>query len=521
MPHPRRFSALLALPLVPALAIAAACGGSTTSNPAADSGSPPGDSSTTTIADTGTLADVSTVVDSGKAADGSSVVDAGPLGACPAVDPIDAEAAHGKVPVVANFGGPVLRSPLVVTFTFQNTANASALQAFGATIGSTSWFGQTLHDYTTTTATPVGVAAPIAANADATYVDDGFGGDVDAGGGGTDLNAFINQSIANAVAAQTIPPPDGTAVYMFYFPSTTTISAFGAQSCQAFGGYHFNQVYSDGTTPIYYAILPDCYAGTPYELQGVTVDASHELIEAASDPAPNTGWSLDTTSYPEGGTTPTEYRDDPWLTLGYGEIADNCVGSEWQLDGGTVVQRIWSTSAAAGGHDPCVPVPAGETYFNASPDKAIYVASVGDTFTIDVTAFTDVTRLSWQSGASGTQFLQFAWVGGVVRSDGVSSLTCVNNGSQAQLQVTLLADPSVLTTPEGEPQSWPQAVGAIYSLDLDQQIAQIPSQDTATFVWPFEVVTPSVAAQIGVGSSGVAAFSHGHRFWQPVRRLAR
>jgi hypothetical protein len=97
----------------------------------------------------------------------------------------------------------------------------------------------------------------------------------------------------------------------------------------------------------------------------------------------------------------------------------------------------------------------------------------------------------------------------------------VNNGSQAQLQVTLLADPSVLTTPEGEPQSWPQAVGAIYSLDLDQQIAQIPSQDTATFVWPFEVVTPSVAAQIGVGSSGVAAFSHGHRFWQPVRRLAR
>jgi hypothetical protein len=162
------------------------------------------------------------------------------------------------------------------------------------------------------------------------------------------------------------------------------------------------------------------------------------------------------------------------------------------------------------------------------------VASVGDTFTIDVTAFTDVSRLSWQldaidytqqlqqqTGASGTQFLQFAWVGGVVRSDGVSSITCMNNGSQAQLQVTLLADPSVLTTPEDQPQSWPQAVGAIYSLDLNQQPAQIPSQDTAAFVWPFEVITPSVAAQIGVGSSGVAALSHGRRFWQPVRRGAR
>jgi len=429
----------------------------------------------------------------------------------------------------------VLHSPRVVTFTFQNTANAAALQAFGATIGSTPWFAEVLSDYTATTSTPAGLSVAIAANADATYVDNGGVGLDDDAGAGTDLNGFMNQAIANAVAAKTIPAPDGNTVYMFYFPSTTTITGFVGPSCQAYGGYHFNQVYADGTTPIYYAILPDCAAGSPYELEAVTVAASHELVEATSDPAPNTGWSLDTSPYPDAdaGTTPIEFRNDPWLSLGYGEIADNCAGTEWTLDGGTYVQRIWSNSAATGGHDPCVPTPAGETYFNASPDKAIYVANVGDTFTVDVTPFTDVARTSWQldavdytqelaanMGGSAASYLSFAWVGGVVRSDGVSSLTCVNSGTQAQLKVTLLAQPVLSQTSEGA-QIWPQAVGAIYSVDLSQQTAMEPGQNTAAFVWPFEVITPATAALIGVGSSGIADMARRRQFWEPVRRQGR
>ena len=469
-------------------------------------------------------------VDSG-AMDSGQVPDSG---ACPVVSGSGTQATHGSPPVVSNLGGPVLHSPTVVTFTFQDTANAAALQAFGASIGSTAWFGQVLHDYTTTTATPAGLSVAIAANADPSYVDNGGFAPDDAGpGSGTDLNAFMNTAIANAVAAKTIPAPDGNTVYMFYFPSTTTISGFVGPSCQAYGGYHFNQLYGDGKTPIYYAVLPDCAAGSPYELQAVTLAASHELVEAASDPAPNTGWSLDTSPYPDAGTTPIEFRNDPWLSLGYGEIADNCEGTDFQLDGGTVVQRIWSNSAATGGHDPCVPAPAGETYFNASPDKAVYVANVGDTFTVDVTPFTDTARASWQldavdysqelaadMGSNGTSYLQFEWVGGVVRSDGVSSLTCVNSGTQAQLKVTLLTEPVTSQTSEGA-QMWPQAVGAIYSVDLSQQTAMEPGQDTAAFVWPFEVITPATAALIGVGSTGIVDMARRHRFWEPVRQLAR
>jgi hypothetical protein len=537
-PSPSRIPArsiLVGLAAGPALAIAAACGGSTTNPAAADSGAPLQDGSALPdtggsgmdassldggARDTGALVDSGNAVDSGVGNDG---------GACPVVTG-STEAPHGKPPVVSNMGGPVLHSPKVVSFTFQDTANAAALQAFGATIGSSSWFTEVLSDYTTTTATPVGLSAPIAANADATYVDNGgvgLGGD--AGGGGTDLNAFMNQAIANAVTAGTIPTPDGNTVYMFYFPSTTTITGFVGQSCQAYEGYHFNQVYIDGHTPIYYAVLPDCAAGTPYELESSTITASHELAEATSDPAPNSGWSLDISSYPDAATTPIEYRNDPWIALGYSEIGDSCVGTGWALDSGTVVQRIWSNSAATGGHDPCVPVPAGETYFNASPDKAIYVANVGDTFTVDVTSFTDAARASWQLDAidysqqlsqGGTAFLKFEWVGGVVRSDGVSSLTCVNNGTHVQLKVTLLAQPAALQI-DGFTQVWPQAVGAIYSLDLSQQTATVPDQNTAAFVWPFEVITPATAAQIGVGSSGIGDLVRGRRFWQPVRRGAR
>jgi hypothetical protein len=522
----------LVLPVVPALAVAAACGGSASSNSPADSGAPFQDAAV--VADAGPIVDAAHDGGATTHDSGATTHDAAPSdgGACPVVA-ATAAGPHAKPPAVINSGGPVLHSPQIVTFTFQDTANVAALQTFGATFGSTAYFGQALKDYTTTSATPAGLSVAIAANADATYTDHGGVGLAgDSGADGTDLNGFINTAIANAVAAKTIPAPDGNAVYVFYFPSTSTINLFGSPSCQGFGGYHFNQVYSDGTTPISYAILPDCYPGTQYELDAVTLDASHEIMESISDPEPNSGWCIDITPYPDAGTSLEQYRDDPWLSLGYGEIADNCAGEPWSLDGGTTVQRIWSISSAAGDHDPCVPIPAGEVYFNATPDKAIYVANVGDSFTIDVTPFSEAPRSSWQLDAidvtqgmeaqqTGNQnappYLEFEWVGGSTRSDGVSSLTCVNNGSHPQLKVTLLQAPVVLTTPEGDPQSWPQVVGSIYSVDESEQTPTIPGQDTNAFGWAFEVVTPATAAMIGAGSTGITDMARMRRVSHPVR----
>lgn len=517
---------LLASTSLSVLGLAAACGSSTSSN-----------NSPSSTSDASPMPESGSGSSSGGQSDGSSdgasahdagASDAGDGGACPAVGTGSfSPAAHGPLPTMAWYGGPVLPSPLVVTFTFQDTPNATALDSFGASVASTSWFTEVTKDYcipdggTCISAGPPGKAIPIAANADATYVDTGGISGVD-GGAGTNLNQFVNQQIAAAVTAGTIPAPDGNAVYMFYFPPTTTITGIVGTSCTDYGAYHDNQIYSDGTTTIAYAIVPDCASGSANELSSVTVAASHELIEATTDPTPTSttpAWYMDVSGYPEGGTTPAEYRNDPWLTQGYGEVGDNCESVHsrtWSLmgDAGPFVQRIWSTSAAAGGHDPCVPTPAAlGPYFNASTDKAIYVANVGDTVTVDVSPFSDAQRASWQLDALDytpgqyagmNHYLKFEFVGGAARSDGVAAMTCVNNGAQVQLKVTLLADPATDTSLQQPYEEWPEAVGAVSSVDESQTVPVVPARQTNSHFWVFSVVTPATAAMIGVPSTGIS-----------------
>jgi hypothetical protein len=426
-----------------------------------------------------------------------------------------------------------MTNPLVVTFTFKDTPNAPALDAFGATVTSTPWFAEVTKDYCVPDGGPCigggtpGISVAIPTNADATYVDVGDTTPPDAGIGGTDLNLFMNQQIAAAVAANTIPAPTANTLYAFYFPPSTTIQAFGP-SCQGWGAYHSAQVYSDNTTPIVYAIMPDCPTGDPkMDLEEVTIAASHEIAEAVTDPASNntTTWYLDQWPGGDAGITQPEYRNDPWVSQLFGEIGDNCESiplETWPLnDAGIVAQRIWSMSAASAGHNPCVPVPTGEAYYNASTDKVIYVANVGDTFTVDVSAFSDIARSSWRldavdgtptgltdaDGGGPLQYLKLEFVGGVTGSDGVSSLLCVNNGTTGQLKVTLLADPSTDMSLQYQ-EEWPEADGVIYSADV-AAATNVPLPDGGSYVtfpyqfWPFAVITPAVAATIGVTSSGI------------------
>ncbi|MGH7296345.1 MAG: hypothetical protein ACRELB_15505, partial [Polyangiaceae bacterium] len=194
----------LVLAVIPALALAAACG-SNRSSPASDAGTTPLDGSTAQDTGAGAAVDASGG-DAPATLDGGIETETGPVvGACPAVSVPGAEATHGNPPNVSSLGGPVLHSPRIVTFTFADTPNASALQAFGAGVASSAWFAQTLADYTTTSLAPPGLSVALAANGDPTYVDyGGVGLGADAGaGGGTDLNAFINAAIGGAVAAST------------------------------------------------------------------------------------------------------------------------------------------------------------------------------------------------------------------------------------------------------------------------------------------------------------------------------
>jgi hypothetical protein len=128
-------------------------------------------------------------------------------------------------------------------------------------------------------------------------------------------------------------------------------------SCDAFGAYHASA--RRNGVEASYAVMSSCLAFSPLltEAEGRELFASHELIEAATDPIPS--------------NNPGFQVDDPtstWLALG-GEVADLCEGSAASIwrEAGFVAQRSWSNVASLDG-DPCVPNATGTRYFNVVAD---------------------------------------------------------------------------------------------------------------------------------------------------------
>jgi hypothetical protein len=93
-------------------------------------------------------------------------------------------------------------------------------------------------------------------------------------------------------------------------------------------------------------------------MEAMTVNASHEIIESATDPEED-AWKLESPFHP--------WTGSPWgLDDGgtFEENADMCEGTII-LDGEFYYQRIFSNQAAALGGDPCVPaIPT--PYFNVT-----------------------------------------------------------------------------------------------------------------------------------------------------------
>jgi len=105
-----------------------------------------------------------------------------------------------------------------------------------------------------------------------------------------------------------IPKPDDNTVYAVYLPTNTQINDIAISSCGDFGAYHFfgsNLVWTTQIVPFppfvipvlepqsfAYTVVPaDCaIAGATNALDGISTAATHELIEASTDPIILTGW---------------------------------------------------------------------------------------------------------------------------------------------------------------------------------------------------------------------------------------
>jgi hypothetical protein len=165
---------------------------------------------------------------------------------------------------------------------------------------------------------------------------------------GKDIDALLLKRIADG----TLPSPSHTSQYLFmvYFPSTTVLTEQGGGLCINVGGYH-TALNVTGKGQIAYAVIGDCNAQ-----DDVTVTASHELIEAATDPYRfNDGYYLDPN------------MDDPWSLQSGDEVGDLCEDEPGVKEGSIALTRSWSNEAAAAGMNPCVPT-NGEPYMNVTVD---------------------------------------------------------------------------------------------------------------------------------------------------------
>jgi hypothetical protein len=305
-----------------------------------------------------------------------------------------------------------MHNPRLVVITFADDPNRSAMETFGQWIGGSSWLTTVGADY--------GVGAgTLMATVERT---DNAPNAV--------TNTDIESMIAAGINAGTIPSPTdadfSNVLYMVFYPQHTVITltspgAAPSRSCQGFEGYH-SEVRM-GTVHVAYAAVPDCGGFSGSDVPALEAFASHEYIEAATDPQPysHPAWEI----RPDGGSA--------WNFIG-GEVGDLCeLTHSFIMTEGHYVQRIWSNTAAAADHDPCIPADPTRPYFNVSVDPGdIQYVNPGDTVTFTLTGWSLQPMANWT--------LQIDSSGGSINLDANLSDTVLNNGRTATFTLTIPDD---------------------------------------------------------------------------------
>jgi hypothetical protein len=284
-------------------------------------------------------ADASATIDAGQDGDATGSTDGA------ASDGPFSPAPHPALPRVLNSGGPVLAAPKVLPILFAGDTGAIDVENFlGGLQNSEYWFDATSeYGVGALTALP---SVMMAGTAPATISD-------------AALQAAV---VANTSGTNPLwGAADPSTVYLFALPQGTIESDAGGACCTDYGGYHSET--TAGAVPLPYAVICTCpgFDGPGSVLDGRTIAMSHELVESATDPFPNTNPAY-------------LYEDDAdlvWKIVTGGEVADMCELNEdafFAPPGSRyVIQRVWSNAAAAAFQDPCVPERTTAPYFNTFP----------------------------------------------------------------------------------------------------------------------------------------------------------
>jgi hypothetical protein len=289
-------------------------------------------------------ADEAAPADASDAADAASpdaFGDAGVLDAYFPDAPLDVyPAPHPPMPTVVYNGGATIVGPNLIPVFYAGDPYQSELVSFLSGLVSTSFWPATTSQYgigAATVGTPIVVNGPPPSS-----IDD------------PEIQAWL---LANLTGSGDAGPPWGSPasndVYVLYFPAATAVEP----PCGC-GAYH-SIVPLSSTSGLVYTVQWEL----DNTLDGLTSESSHEIVEATTDPYLGAGW--------EG----TDQSDLAWevpfdLIFNATELADMCERYPSSLytppDLPYEIQRTWSNVSAAGSHDPCVPIPPGEVYFNSA-----------------------------------------------------------------------------------------------------------------------------------------------------------
>jgi hypothetical protein len=321
------------------------------------------------------------------------------------------------LPDLAPHGGPVLAHVQLVPIFYSNDADAAVLTGFSQWIVGSQWLKAVGADYGVDTGSVL-KAVQRTDPAPATIDDAGI----------------VNLLYAG-LADGTLPTPPGgpaDALYMLWFPASTIVTAGTDRSCEAFGGYHNSA--RRGGVELAYAVIAACPAFVDglNDLENREVVASHELIEAATDPIPD--------------NHPGVQLDDPtssWSGFG-SEVADLCQRpdtTEIVRESGFVAQRSWSASAAAAEQDPCVPGATAD-YFNLTvQDPGVLRIAPG--------GHQAVTLRAWARGAAHGTSWQLQAQGLMAASQTLKlGASMIKDGATVSLDVALPATAQIGDQPQ-------------------------------------------------------------------------
>jgi hypothetical protein len=303
-------------------------------------------------------------------------------------------APHEPFPPVVDNGGPILAHMKLVTVTFAGYPLDATVSAMGQWIVGSDYFAQVTSEYGVGAGTHQHIQLAETAPAD------------------LDPDAFMSQHIASG-ALPGADASDTEYLYVLVTPPGTTVPIDPSMTCAAthdIGGAAWHE---EGSTPhrFAYAIIPTC---GHEDLGDIEIGISHEIVEAATDPFPETAPGHQT-------------RQGAWA----GEIADLC-DVPTVIDGFTV-GTVWSNKMAALGGDPCLP--AASVYFNVSA-KAPALVDPGQTLTIDVTGWSTASRADWKLATFDLPL----YVDKTFTPTLALSTNTINNGRTATLTVTIPPD---------------------------------------------------------------------------------